>query len=140
MFADPALYTEIAQFYAWHMALMDNGEPDAWADAYTEDAVFEEPGRSSVLRGREAIRAAITKRVAELAAAGTVMRHWTGNLSVTPQPDGSLRAQYYSLVMRAPRGERPDMFAHVVCRDVLVRRGDRWLIRHRHIGVDALEK
>ncbi|WAZ24653.1 nuclear transport factor 2 family protein [Streptomyces cinnabarinus] len=139
-FADPGLYAEITQFYAWHMALMDEGEPDAWADAYTEDAVFEEPGRTNVLRGREAIRASITKRTAELAAAGTVMRHWMSNLAVTPQPDETLRAQYYSLAMRAPRGERPDIFAHVVCRDVLVREGERWLIRHRHVGIDALEK
>ncbi len=138
-FADPGLYAEITQFYAWHMALMDDREPDAWADAYTEDAVFEEPGRTDALRGREAIRASITKRTAELAEAGTVMRHWMSNLAVTPQPDGTLRAQYYSLAMRTPRGQRPDIFAHVVCRDVLVREGDHWLIRHRHIGIDALE-
>lgn len=138
-FADPGLYAEITQFYAWHMALMDDREPDAWADAYTEDAVFEEPGRTDALRGREAIRASITRRAAELAEAGVVMRHWMSNLMVTPLPDGTLRAQYYSLAMRAPRGQRPDIFAHVVCRDVLVREGGQWFIRHRHIGIDALE-
>ncbi|MFF7365862.1 nuclear transport factor 2 family protein [Streptomyces sp. NPDC008125] len=139
MYATAELYAEITQFYAWHMVLMDDREPDAWADAYTEDAVFEEPGRTDVLRGREAIRASITKRTAALAEAGTVMRHWVNNLAVTPLPDGTLRTRYYSLAMRAPLGQRPDIFAHVVCRDVLVREGDRWLVRHRNIGIDPLE-
>ncbi|MFE0673364.1 nuclear transport factor 2 family protein [Streptomyces sp. NPDC058867] len=138
-FADPELYAEITQFYAWHMCLMDDGEPDAWADAYTEDAVFEEPGRTDALYGREAIRASITKRVAELAAAGTVMRHWVNNLVVAEQPDGTVHARYYSLAMRAPRGQRPDIFGHVICRDVLVREGGHWLVRHRNVGIEALE-
>jgi bifunctional aromatase (cyclase/dehydratase) len=137
-FADPGLYTEITQFYAWQMALMDAPEPDAWADTYTVDAVFEEPGGTGVLHGREAIRESITRRSAQLVASAVVIRHWVNGLTVTSLPDGALRARYYSLAMRAPRDERPTLSAHVVCEDVLVREDGRWLVQHRAIRIDAL--
>lgn len=133
------LYTEIQQFYARQMGLLDDGRPQEWALTFTQDAVFDEPSRMDPLRGREAIRASAVARAERLAAEKLDFRHWLAMLDVRPQEDGSLRARTYALAMRTPRGGALDIFASVVCHDHLVRVDGTWAVRHRHIQHDGAE-
>ncbi|GAA4689017.1 hypothetical protein GCM10023347_51040 [Streptomyces chumphonensis] len=132
------LYAQVQQFYARQMGLIDDGHPDAWADTFTEDAVFAEASRlKEPLRGREVIRASCRERQRRLDAEGIDFRHWLGMLDVRPQPDGSLRTRAYALAMRTPRGGALEIFASVVCHDHLVAGDGGWRVRSRDLTHDG---
>lgn len=137
--APAELYTQIQQFYARQMGLLDDGRPEEWALTFTQDAVFEEPHRLEPVRGREAIRVSARARADRLAAEGIDFRHWLAMLDVREQEDGTVRARTYALAMRTPRGGDLDIFVSVVCRDVLVRQDGTWAVRHRDIQHDGAE-
>ncbi|MEV5437262.1 nuclear transport factor 2 family protein [Streptomyces sp. NPDC052682] len=137
-FVSADLYTQIQQFYARQMGLLDDGRPDDWADTFTTDAVFAEASRlNEPLRGREAIRASSRARQERLDAEKIDFRHWLGMLDVRPQDDGSVRTRAYALAMRTPRGGRLEIFASVVCRDHLVRVDGSWKVRQRDLTHDG---
>ncbi|MFD8985892.1 nuclear transport factor 2 family protein [Streptomyces sp. NPDC059564] len=132
------LYTQVQQFYARQMGLLDDGFPDAWADTFTEDAVFQEASRlDEPLRGRDVIRDSSRARKKRLEADGIDFRHWLGMLDVRPEPDGSLRARSYALAMRVPRGGELDIFASVVCHDHLVLVDGTWKVAERDLHHDG---
>lgn len=138
-FAPAELYTQIQQFYARQMGLLDDGYPEEWALTFTEDGVFEEPSRLDTVRGREAISLSARARADRLAAEGIDFRHWLAMLDVRAQDDGTVHARTYALAMRTPRGGDLDIFVSVVCHDVLVRDDGRWAVRHRNIQHDGAE-
>lgn len=130
-------YVEVQQFYARHMALLDDGAAERWAETFTEDGVFEEPARMAPLRGRAAIRMSARARADRVAAEQVQYRHWIGMLDVTAGPDDALHTRYYALVLATPRGGELRVVSSVDCRDILVRVGGRLLVRHRLLQVDG---
>ncbi|MFV2022774.1 nuclear transport factor 2 family protein [Micromonospora sp. LOL_023] len=130
-------YVEVQHFYARHMAMLDAGEAGRWAGTFSEDAIFEEPGRLQPLQGRDAIFASAQARADRVSAEGVQFRHWVGMISVTAGPAGALHAHYYALVLAVPRGGPVEVRASVDCRDVLVRQNDELLVRHRLLSVDG---
>ncbi|WP_237408555.1 nuclear transport factor 2 family protein [Streptomyces sp. M2CJ-2] len=136
-FVTAELYTQIQQFYAWQMGLIDDRKAQEWADTFTEDAVFEEASRMEPLRGRAAIAASCRQRADRLEAEQTDFRHWLGMLQVLPQQDGTLRTRNYALAMRTRLGGPLEIFASVVCHDHLVPDGTGWLVRHRTLQHDG---
>lgn len=136
-YAPADLYQQIQQFYASQMGLMDDREPERWAETFTEDAIFHEAARMEPLQGREAIRVSARGSVDRVSAAGIQIRHWLGMLQVHPQPDGSVRARSYALAMRTPKGGDLDVFVSVVCHDHLVATGDGWQVADRNLVHDA---
>ncbi|WP_017588790.1 nuclear transport factor 2 family protein [Nocardiopsis ganjiahuensis] len=139
-FVSAELYTQVQQFYARQMGLIDDRFPEEWAATFTEEAVFEEASRIDPLHGREAIAASCRARAERLEAEQIDFRHWLAMLDVRPQPDGTLRTRAYALAMRTGRGGPLDIFASVVCRDELVRSGELWLVRHRELQHDGVER
>ncbi|WP_285735159.1 nuclear transport factor 2 family protein [Nocardiopsis sp. ATB16-24] len=139
-FVSAELYTQVQQFYARQMGLIDDRLPEEWASTFTEDAVFEEASRMAPLRGREAIAASCRVRAERLEAEQIDFRHWLAMLDIRPQPDGTLHTRVYALAMRTGRGGPLDIFASVVCRDELVQSDDRWLVRHRELQHDGAER
>lgn len=133
-----ALYAEVQQFYAEHMHALDDGDADAWALTFTEDAKFEAPNAPQPVAGRAALAAAVRHTARELAAAGEVHRHWHGMVAVYPQPDGSVSARCYALVIATPRGGEPRLHRACVCHDMLVHRDGRWLVHRRRVTRDDL--
>ncbi|MGW1075591.1 nuclear transport factor 2 family protein [Streptomyces sp. NPDC002537] len=132
------LYTQVQQFYARQMGLLDDGRPDDWAETFTEDAVFQEASRlNEPLRGRDAIRESSRARKKRLDDDKLDFRHWLGMLDVRPQPDGSLRTRSYALAMRIPQGGALDIFASVVCHDHLVSVDGTWQVCHRDLHHDG---
>ncbi|AZM94073.1 MULTISPECIES: nuclear transport factor 2 family protein [Streptomyces] len=137
-FVSAELYSQVQQFYARQMGLLDGGDPDGWAQTFTEDAVFQEASRlDEPLRGRTAIRDSSRARKKRLEADKIDFRHWLGMLDVRPEPDGSLRARSYALAMRTQRGGALDIFASVVCNDHLVLVDGTWQVAERDLHHDG---
>lgn len=134
------LYTEVQQFYAWQMNLLegDAADPDAWADTFTEDAVFESTVQERPETGREAIRTSVRAGVEHIAAQGLDFRHWFGMLGVEQDADGSLRTRYYALAMATPPGGALKARGSLLCFDHLVRGEDgRLRVSRRSLRADG---
>jgi 3-phenylpropionate/cinnamic acid dioxygenase small subunit len=134
-FVTPACYVTVQQFYAWQMGLLDDGQSDAWADTFTTDAVFAEPGLPEPLHGREAIRASVRERTARLRRERLTQRHWFAMLTVTETADG-VNTRNYALAVATPQGGELAIRGHAVCLDELVAHGGSWLVRRRTIRPD----
>lgn len=132
------LYSQIEQFYAAQMQLLDDGAVQEWADTFTLDGVFAANAHPEPARGREAIATAAKRTVAELAEQGLVRRHWIGMLSVRGNDDGTVAARSYAVVLQTPKGGQAAIRFSTVCEDVLVRRDGDWQVLDRKVSRDDL--
>ncbi|MDI5967327.1 nuclear transport factor 2 family protein [Streptomyces sp. SL13] len=134
-----ALYAEIQQFYAHQMHLLDGGDADAWAQTFTPDGVFAANAHPQPAVGRETIRAAASKVKAQHAEEGLQVRHWLGMMDITEQPDGSVLARTYALIINTPRGGQAAVSLSTTCDDLLVRdENGAWLVADRKVVRDDL--
>lgn len=135
-----SLHAEIERFYAAQMQLLDRGAVKDWADTFTEDGTFAASGLPAPVRGRDTIATSAGRAFEERTARGVVHRHWLGMLVVDPSPasDDVVRARSYALVIEVPVGGAPALHRSTVCDDVLIRDGDRWLVRERLVTRDDL--
>ncbi len=122
------LHTEVTRFYAAQMQLLDRRAAVEWADTFTEDGVFQANGLPEPSRGREAIAAGALRAGQALEQAGLVHRHWLGMVTVDEQPDGTVTARSYALVLQIPLGGEAKIHRSTVCQDVLVRAEDGTLL------------
>jgi hypothetical protein len=136
---DAGLYARVQRFYAEQMQLLDLGAADEWAATFTADGVFTATGQPVPVRGRSAIAEAVRATNAQLASAGVLHRHWLGMLTVSQQPDGTLNARSYALVLEIPLGGDPRIHRSTVCMDELVPVDDTWQVRNRAVSRDDLK-
>jgi 3-phenylpropionate/cinnamic acid dioxygenase small subunit len=134
----PQMYTEILQFYAEHVQLLDNGMAEAWAEQFTEDGVFSQNVKPIPKRGRTEIGAGMRRGLDRIAATGATRRHWFGMVVAEAQADSSVRTRYYALVFETPKGGRPSVYLSTTGEDELVQRDGTWLVRHRHVAHDGV--
>ena len=145
--AEIQVTAQIQQFYARHMQAIDRGDVDAWLDTFTDDATIANNTRPEPARGRATIATVARRLVADAAGSGVVHRHWTGMAQVARQPDGTVRATSYALVVQTPGpagsagpgsagSAAPGLWRSTVCVDVLVREDGRWRIRQRNVTHD----
>ena len=134
---DAALYSEVNQFYAHHMHLLDAGLADEWAATFTEDGVFAPQTLAEPVRGRASLAAGLRTTVTQLATDGEVHRHWHGMITVRPDGD-VLRVRCYALVIATRQGGASRIHRACVCTDELVRVDGRLLVRHRVVTRDDL--
>lgn len=133
-----AQHQGLEHFYAAHLQHLDNGDADGWAAAFTADAEFGQSTRPEPRRGREVIAQRMRLAVAALRERRLVRRHLLGNLAVSADTDGNLRARYYVLVIDTPHGGRSELHLSTVCDDVLVPDpSGGWLVRSRYILHDG---
>lgn len=135
-----ALYAEVQQFYSKHMHLLDTGAAKDWADSFTEDGVFSPPSAPEPIVGRAALAAGAAEAKAVLLAKGEQHRHLLLNMDIDPQADGTLRVRSYAPVVATPIGGEPRLFVMCVMNDVLVREGERYLVKHRIVTRDDRPK
>ncbi|GAA3108495.1 nuclear transport factor 2 family protein [Streptomyces rectiviolaceus] len=136
--------TEIQQFYARHMQLLDGGSAEAWARTFTPDATFTAPSMTEPVRGREGIAAGARAAIEDRAAAREVHRHWV-NMTVTSETDegadaadgtDSTEAVSYVQILATGRGAAPRVLLSCVMRDRLVSRDGELLVAQRRISRD----
>jgi 3-phenylpropionate/cinnamic acid dioxygenase small subunit len=135
---DTALYAEVQQFYSRQMRLLDDGQVDGWAETFTADGVFAANAHPEPAVGRAAITAGARQAHAALTEQGIQRRHWLGMLDVEPQPDGTILARSYALILSTPRGGQAAVHLSCTCDDVIVREEGRLLVRERRVSRDDL--
>jgi actinorhodin biosynthesis protein ActVIA len=106
-----ALYAQVQQFYAGQVRHLDTMRAEEFAASFTGDGVFDHRPGADPLVGRTAIAAAIREYQNTRHAADPVQRrHWFNMLQVFPQDDGTLRTEYYAVVLQT----RPGVFEPMV--------------------------
>ncbi|MEU9443046.1 nuclear transport factor 2 family protein [Streptomyces sp. NPDC048304] len=135
-----ALYTQVQQFYAHQVRLLDDLRAEEFAATFTADGVLVSSPVAAAAHGRPAIAAAL--RAAHERRFGTEpvrRRHWHTMLHVETRPDGALSTRYYRLVLiTRPWDPAPVMGPSAVVEDVLVHEGGRLLTRERRVTPDHL--
>jgi hypothetical protein len=137
---DAQLYQEVQHFYGRQMRYLDEDRIEEWAGTFTEDGVFAANARPEPQLGRPAIRAGAYEARKLFSDKGIQRRHWLGMLEVEEQPDGSVTAQTYALVITTPRGGQTTVSLSTSCEDQLVRQDGRLLVRHRQVKRDDLPR
>lgn len=136
--ADAGLYTEIQNFYAHHMRLVDEGRVEEWGDTFAVDATISNNANPRPAHGREAIVAVIRRAHAELVERGVQHRHWMGMLSVEPLGEDTVRATSYALLMAVGKGAAPLIDRSTCCVDEIARVDGEWQITVRRVHHDAM--
>ncbi|MER7406698.1 nuclear transport factor 2 family protein [Streptomyces sp. NPDC000070] len=134
------LYTRVQHFQAAQMQVLDNGDFDAYSATFTEDGEFAHtPGRPAA-RTRKGIAEELHAYHHERFGSDPVRRrHWFNMLCVTPQPDGTIHATAYVLVVTSRPGVRePEIAPSCVVHDVLVEEDGQLLTRSRRVEHDYL--
>jgi hypothetical protein len=130
------LYSEVQHFYGRHMQLLDAGNPEEWANTFTEDGSFKLPSVPEPVRGRANLIAGVRKSAAELAGKGEVHRHCMLMTTVTPRDDGTILARSYTQLIATAHGGEPRLHLMCVCTDVLVREDGELKVRDRVVTRD----
>ena len=143
------LRAEIDAFNAEYCARLDRQDLDAWVQCFTEDAFYVVISRENFERGHPVGliycegRGMIQDRAFALLKTAMFgpryLRHMVSNLSVAPQPDGSVQARANFVVFEVLT-DRPDARILQVgeYRDVFVRDGEALKLRERRCVYDNL--
>ena len=123
----------IRELVAGYAQLADTGRFDALLELFAEDGVLH-GGEQPEARGRDGIRAFLTGTSSSLkdVTAAPLIRHHVSNLRIEVRSPDEARGTSYFFVV-TDRG--PDHWGRY--RDEYVRRGDRWLFRHRRARLDG---
>lgn len=127
--------TDIQQFYARHMQLLDGGEAEAWAGTFTLDATFAAPSMTEPVRGRDGIAAGARAAADGRAAAGETHRHWV-TMTTTEETADGVETVSCVQILATPRGGEPRVHLSCVMRDRLVRHRGELLVAERRITRD----
>ncbi|MFF3292007.1 nuclear transport factor 2 family protein [Streptomyces sp. NPDC003023] len=134
------LYAQVQQFYAGQVRHLDGMRAQEFAGTFTADGVFDNRPGADPLVGREAIAEAVRTYQRTAHAADPVQRrHWFNMLQVFPQEEGTLRCEYYALVVQTRPGVRePVVGPSCFVTDELVRVDGELRTRLRRVVPDHL--
>jgi anthranilate 1,2-dioxygenase small subunit len=143
------LRADIEAFNAEYCARLDRQDLDAWVQCFAEDAFYVVISRENFERGHPVGliycegRPMIQDRAFALLKTAMFgpryLRHMVSNLSVAPQPDGSVQARANFVVFEVLT-DRPDARILQVgeYRDIFVRDGAELKLRERRCVYDNL--
>ncbi len=143
------LRADIEAFNAEYCARLDRQDLDAWVQCFAEDAFYVVISRENFERGHPVGliycegRPMIQDRAFALLKTAMFgpryLRHMVSNLSVAPQPDGSVQARANFVVFEVLT-DRPDARILQVgeYRDIFVREGAELKLRERRCVYDNL--
>jgi anthranilate 1,2-dioxygenase small subunit len=143
------LRAEVEAFNAEYCARLDRQDLDAWVECFTEDAFYVVISRENFERGHPVGliycegRPMIQDRAFALQKTAMFgpryLRHMVSNLSVVPQPDGSIQARANFVVFEVLT-DRPDARILQIgeYRDIFVQQGAALKLRERRCIYDNL--
>jgi 3-phenylpropionate/cinnamic acid dioxygenase small subunit len=134
---DARCYSQVEQFYAFQMQVIDDGDAAGWAATFVEDGVFTSNGMPEPVVGRDRLTAEAADTVARLSDAGTARRHIVSNVRIEQVSPDLLRVTSYVPVIDTTDGVAV-LRTSTVMRDELVRGATGWLVRHREVSRDDL--
>ncbi|KFZ76896.1 hypothetical protein ED92_40110 [Amycolatopsis sp. MJM2582] len=135
----------LARFYARQTRLLGTGDVEGWSETFAEDAVYEQRGRSDRVyargasparRGRDQIASAARGALADLAERGAVRKQWIDLVDVDTGPDGTVRAEYRTVIVQTGRDGGTSLHISAYGADVVVPDGERWLVTERVLWHD----
>lgn len=124
----PGDYLAIERLYARYNHAIHARDGVAWADCFTEDAVF------SNRQGSTTGRAALVEYGNEFSTAANA-RYWINNLVIEPTTDGASGACYL-VIWHVGDGQQPRMSLTGMYTDRLEKRDGEWLFASRYIARD----
>jgi actinorhodin biosynthesis protein ActVIA len=131
------LYLEVLQHYARQMRLLDDRQLAAYADTFTDDAVFDHGAGGEPARTRAGILALLEEFHRQFESDPQQRRHHFSMVDVEPQADGTLHTTCYALVLLIRPGEQAEVRSSCVVRDVLVRDETGLRNRSRLVTIDG---
>lgn len=135
MTVNAELYTEVQQYYANQMRLLDNLKIEDYAATFTPDGWIEHAHRGERAEGRTAMIEGMYAALPRYK--GVVVRHWFDHLIVEPSDDGSLKVSYYTLVTRVNKEGHVVFEPTFTIDDVLVRIDGKLHTKSRYIIKDT---
>jgi actinorhodin biosynthesis protein ActVIA len=130
------LYFEVLQYYARQMQLLDERDLVAYADTFTEDAVFVHTTGREPARTRAGILSDLVDFHEQFEADPMKRRHHFSMVNLEPQEDGSIASTCYALVVIKRPDDAPEIRASCVVHDVLVHEGDELRNKSRRVEID----
>ena len=118
---------DIMELMARYNHAIDSSQPEAWADTFTEDGVFE--GSAFTVRGREEMLAFVRGR-----DQSNPIRHWNNNIVIDGDGDDATAKVY--LVTFDVTGP-PQVRVSGMYHDTLKRVDGQWKFTHRKVQADA---
>jgi ketosteroid isomerase-like protein len=130
-----ALRNQIENLLYRYARGFDEQDLDLLVDCFTEDA---ELFSAAAVKGRPAIREALTASRQARADAGQKPRHITSNITIEPRAEDEVGVHsLFSLVITSRDGVGLDIAGTYT--DTIVRQDGRWLIARRQVQRDAVE-
>lgn len=126
----------IQDLYAQYCHAIDANDGAAWADCFTEEGSFVPsigPIAGQEYVGREALTA-----LGGDAGREPATRHWNNSL-LLDERDGHVSGLCYAVAIEV-HGSEPEVVAHVVYRDELVKDAVGWRFRSRRPQADVEKK
>lgn len=126
------------QMFARMQYNMNFGNAEAYADDFTEDAIFDAcPPKGARHTGRHEGRKQIAAMVNMIYGNNLGhARHWLGNHVYVEENDAFVRVLSYVLIIRAGEVPNAGVILTGMYDDVLVKIGDRWYVKHRKVVAD----
>ncbi len=125
---------EVLELYARYSHAVDAMDGEAWAACWTPDGEFSPsvgPTAGTLYRGHDALREFADSRPDKYPRA----RIWTGNHVLTPRED-HVEGTCYGMTVDVS-GAAPQLTAHYIYHDQIVRHDGRWLFRSRKPRLDV---
>lgn len=133
------LYTEIQQFYARQVHLLDDNAFQEFAATFTVETEFSHHPDEKPARSRAEIVNMLTRLIeTRFGNARVQRRHWFNMLAVNPRDDGTIGTTFYALVITTWPGSPPVIAPSCVAHDILVREAGQLLTRSRRVQRDGV--
>ena len=123
-------YLAIQQLYARYNTAIDHGDGEAWARTFTTDGVF-----AGNFKGYDALVGFVNTWRTNPAMNGTLRRHFSADLVITPTAEGATATVSTLLV---DLSTKPVSIANFVTyADVLVKTKDGWQFKSRAVKAEG---
>jgi bifunctional aromatase (cyclase/dehydratase) len=123
-------YLAIQQLYARYNTAIDHGDGEAWAGTFTTDGVF-----AGNFKGHDALVGFVNTWRTNPAMNGTLRRHFSADLVITPTAEGATATVSTLLV---DLSTKPVSIANFVTyADVLVKTKDGWRFKSRAVKAEG---
>ncbi|SDD12067.1 nuclear transport factor 2 family protein [Actinokineospora iranica] len=131
------LYVEVQQYYARQMRLLDSRDLAAYADTFTEDAVFAHSADREPARTRAGILQDLVEFHRRFETDPMRRRHHFTMLDVVFCDGDEIHTVFYALVVITRPGARSEIRASCVVTDVLVRENGELRNKSRIVEIDT---
>jgi bifunctional aromatase (cyclase/dehydratase) len=123
-------YTAIQMLYARYNTAIDHGDGEAWANTFTADGVF-----ANNFKGHDALVGFVKNWRTNPAMNGTLRRHFSADLVISPSAEGATGTVSTLLVDLSTKPV--SIASYVTYSDALVKTADGWRFKTRAIKAEG---